>query len=457
MNTLRRTDFLPGKRRIALDHQLNGRTLTTQVRYSKDLKRYFRGNSFDLRYSSEVHAGDGLLAIPGLALLLPLAWVTGSDVYMPCLDRRYAEAAEQLQQGYREVYPGIVFGTRLLVDELVDSPANPEGSAMMFSGGLDACYTFFANRHLKPHLIQVFGTEFPCSERGFLEMTRSESSEFAAGNGAEITFIETDFRFCVDERALYHSFSRGSGRLRCTLWNGMGFAMGFLGMAAPLSAGRFNHLMLAAWAGWKKGDPKYKAKPIASAPDMDERTAWANLRTEHHGCLHRYEKIREMKDWLKGRQLRVCWRFDDPSQAGGMMNCSRCEKCARTIVGLAIAGVDPTQCGFTIDQESISYARALIEKRQLDDDYLALWWEPMHKAIPAEIEADHPCMREFLEWFRDFDLMTGQVPKPPRFSIDSLYSRCPYPLALAIRSAVFSVLGEPHWMNRVESLPPETD
>ena len=138
-----------------------------------------------------------------------------------------------------------------------------------------------------------------------------------------------------------------------------------------------------------------------------------------------------------------------------MMNCCHCEKCIRTIIALAVAGVDPAQCGFTIDPETIRAMREQFVSRRLKNAYLALWYQPMQQEIPDEIEGDCFGLREFLEWFRDFDLLKGDDLKPSPFSIGSIYSRCPYPLALAIRSTVFGILGEPHWMNRVESLPPD--
>lgn len=454
MNSARTTDYLPGKRRMLLETELHGRTLTTYVRHSRDLRRYFRDNYFSLRYSDEIHAGEGLLAIPGLALLLPLIWLTGANVRLPYLDRTFAVAAGQLQQRFSNLYPKIPFGTELEIDNLVDSPPNPEGTASMFSGGMDATYTVFANRQLNPHLVQVFGTEFPCTEAGFMEALKQKTSSFAAQHGFGCSFVETDFRSCVDERALYHTFSRRSGRLNCTLWNGMGFALGFVGIAAPLSAGRFNHLLLAAWAPQEFIDthPDYTT---ASSPSTDNRIAWSNLRVEHHGCLHRHEKVSAMKEWLEGEQLRVCWSFDDPSQVDGMMNCSHCEKCARTILALALAGIDPAQCGFTIDPANIAVMRRRLEKREMPDSYLALWWEPMQKQIPAELEGEWFGLREFLAWFRDFDLLAGREVTPSPLSMASLYTRFPYPLALAIRSLIYRVLDEPHWMNEVHKLPPE--
>lgn len=130
------SDFLPGKRHISLENELHGRTLTTRVRFSRDIRRFFRSNSFALRYSDEIHAGDGLLSIPGLALLLPVAWLAGANVSVKRLDRTYAQAADSLQRGYRDMYPGMSCGIRLEADEVVDSPSNPDGAALFFSGGL---------------------------------------------------------------------------------------------------------------------------------------------------------------------------------------------------------------------------------------------------------------------------------------------------------------------------------
>jgi hypothetical protein len=441
--------LIPGKRHILVEPRLDGKTLNTRVKVSRDLRRYFRKDRFFIRYEQEINAGQGTLSIPAVALLLPLAWLTGSRLQVRCLDRTFAAAVEALQTEYSRIYPKIAFGTELIVGELTDSPPNPEGTAMLFSGGLDATYSFFANRHLEPRLIGVFGTEFPLDNEPYLESVRRESASFANRNKVALSFIHTNVPFLFDHRAGIHKFAAVRGKVNGDLWKGMGYALGFLSMTAPLSAGRFNHLIIAAWAD-RETARNVRENPDASSPRVDEKVAWSNLRVEHHGCLHRYEKAREMRDWLPGNQVRVCWKFEKAQELGDAVNCSRCEKCARTIVALAIGGVDPRLCGFRIDEESIRYIRDRLEKGRSSRSHLSKWWEPMQRQLPDHIEGDMFGLREFMKWFRSYDL--GAVVYSPGLSrrAQKVYHRLPYGVAVAVRSLVYKLIGEPYWLNRPE-------
>lgn len=439
-------DFLPGKRLIAIEPHLDDKTLTTRIRISRDLRRYLRKSHFYLRYEQAIDTTQGVLSIPGVALLLPLAWLTGSDLHVRCLDRRFAKAAEALQRSYQAMYPKMPFGTKLIVDELVDSPPNPEASAMLFSGGLDATYTFFANRHLKPRLVQVFGTEFPVSHTKYLNWVKQESSDFARKHGVEISFVYTNFSFLFDLRAINYVFPRVRERVSGDLWKGMGYSLGFLAMTAPLSLGRFNHLIIAAWANKEHAD-RMRENPDSSSPKIDQQVAWANLRVEHHGCLHRFEKARAMKDWLPGNNLRVCWMASNVNEAANSMNCSRCEKCQRSMVALAIGGADPTQCGFRIDENTGKAIIARLTHRRPKNSHLAFWWGPMQRELPDAIEDDMFGLSEFMKWFQTCDLGNGLDPKPPLLSFDRLYAMFPYPVSRTARTLVYRVIGEPHWMN----------
>lgn len=446
---MRSESYIPGKRTIFVKPELVGNTLTTTVRVSRDLRSFFRREDFYIRYEQDIDADESVLSIPGVALLLPLAWLTGSNIHVRRLDRTFAEAAEAVQSAFRAVYPRIPFGTQVVVEELADAPPNPEGSAMLFSGGLDATYTFYAKRHLNPRLIQVFGTEFPIANTKFLDLVKKESLAFADRHGVDLSFLYTNFFYLTDHRALFHAFATVRERVNGDIWKGMGYVLGFLAMTAPLSAGRFNHLLIAAWADKERAD-RMRENPDSSSPKIDQKIAWSNLRVEHHGCMHRNQKVREMKDWLPGNNLRVCWMYDKAMEIGKAMNCSRCEKCARSIVALALGGVDPEQCGFIVYDGTIKYIQGLLAGRIYRSSHMAMWWGPLQLEIPEQIEGDMFGLRGFMEWFRAFDLGDGLDPQPSRFALKPLYRRLPWSIALAIRYFVFGIRGEPYWVNRPE-------
>jgi hypothetical protein len=139
--------------------------------------------------------------------------------------------------------------------------------------------------------------------------------------------------------------------------------------------------------------------------------------------------------------------FDKAQESEEAVNCNRCEKSARSIVALAVAGVDPRQCGFEVDEGTVRYIRMRLEKRLSRNSHMFLWWKPMQEQVPEHIEGDMFGLREFMEWFRTFDLGDGINSPLSSWSMQRVYCWFPYPVAVTIRTLIYGVLGEPNWMN----------
>ena len=436
-----RTTYLPGKATIAVEPRFHNNTLKVQVCFTRDLRRFFQASEFFVQYEDDITASDGLLGVTAVALMLPLAWLTGSDIRIDRLDRTFGQAAQALQREFSAIYPKMPFATEVIADEWIDTPPNPEGTAMLYSGGMDATYSFFANRESRPRLIQIFGTEFPLSSKKYLALLRTLSSEFAERHDVPISYVKTDSRFLLNNRCVMHRLVPLRERLSGDLWKALGYALGFLGMTAPLSAGRFDRLIIAAWANREHAD-RMRENPDCSSPRVDEKIKWSNLSVQHHGCLHRFEKARAMKEWLPGNPLRVCWSRED-LESRDRINCQRCEKCARSITALAVGGVDPNSCGFSITPDTVQFMKEFLISKEISPSNLAFWWGPMQREVPEDLEDDRFGLRDFLLWFRSLDLGDGLNPVPSRFSLDYLYHRFPYPVSMAFRSIVYGIIGEP--------------
>jgi hypothetical protein len=78
---------------------------------------------------------------------------------------------------------------------------------------------------------------------------------------------------------------------------------------------------------------------LGSHPLLDPQYGSATLRVRHDGTtMSRLDKLRLIEQWEIGLQcLRVCNQSD--SYREGSINCGRCEKCVRTMLGLAALGV----------------------------------------------------------------------------------------------------------------------
>jgi hypothetical protein len=149
-----------------------------------------------------------------------------------------------------------------------------------------------------------------------------------------------------------------------------------------------------------------------------------------------------MKDWLPGNDLRVCWNFREGLEARTAINCQRCEKCARTIVALAVGGVDPGSCGFSITADTVKFLREFLASGKMPGSHLALWWAPMQQEIPENIEGEMFGLREFLQWFRTFDLGNVEHAPRPMPPVSWLYHHVPLGVSETVRSIFYSGMGK---------------
>lgn len=118
--------------------------------------------------------------------------------------------------------------------------------------------------------------------------------------------------------------------------------------------------------------------------------------------------------------LRVCLRSQ---LSDGYLNCGRCEKCLRTIVCLAFAGIDPNNCGFKVDESTWIGMRSMWEKRKTIRG--SVQWRLLHGLLSENIKYDIEGSREFFEWFRGFDFKSTEK----NWFYTDLYNSLPYSLA----------------------------
>jgi hypothetical protein len=370
----------------------------------------------------------GVLNIPAVATVLPLAWITGADVYVDELDEGFALSMSALQAKYKEVYPTAPFRTEIKAGKLVKGDVGTEGAALLFSGGLDSTYSLYRNIAMKPRLVMILGVwDIPISDAVFQKGIVGEYSDYAQRMGLDISFIKTNALelFYVKNDEINFLWERFQGSHEGNFWDGLGFSLGHLCQAAPLSVGRFDQLIVSA--GFNKS-LTMRDHPNASSPGADESIAWANLRVKHEGPVYRHEKTLYLRDHLKSGEvkLRVCWSSPEYLKQNGLTNCGKCEKCLRTIAALTYSGVDPNRCGFNIDESSFASMRFMLEGRLLNRSSIEAWWKPLQEVLPEELNEDFHGSKSFFNWFKGVDLKERE--RKPRSSLHSLVVKLPYPV-----------------------------
>jgi hypothetical protein len=415
---------------IGVSSSLSGHKLASTVTVPKGLRKYF--NSFRLfaHYNAQLRADMSILNIPLVSTILPLAWLTGTDVHVEKLDKKYVEAMNAIKNEFKQIFPRGKFTARINVDDLVENKTQSQGTAMLFSGGVDSTYSLIKNISLKPRLIMfegVVGYQLDPSYKKHNQIVKETYSDFAGREGLDIDFVETNTCSILNDGRITHDFHkilRGS-----KLWESLQLPLVILGLPAPLSIGRFNRLLNAADSSPTADYDKY---PYASQPRINEKFAWADLRVIHDGYVDRFSKTSLINEYLKKHEyhLRVC---NDPPL--DRLNCSACEKCSRTIVPLILEGIHPNNCGFKVNRSTFESMRHNLEKKKFEG-WRGRRYKKLQDLIPREMETNLCDSRDFLMWFRNLNI--DAVQKKRNLQRD-MFNLLPYPLAVLFEAFYYSV------------------
>lgn len=147
----------------------------------------------------------------------------------------------------------------------------------------------------------------------------------AADAGVELIPIYTNIRHLCDERELWLNYFFGS----------------VLAAVGHALAPRLNLLYLAASYDLPN------LVPCASHPLLDPNFSSFDLAVRHTGvALSRLDKLRIIADWDAALQnMRVCL-----ANVADELNCGKCEKCVRTMLGLEAIGALQKTRAFAQDQ-----------------------------------------------------------------------------------------------------------
>jgi hypothetical protein len=209
----------------------------------------------------------------------------------------------------------------LAAEEEAEAEAAPQGGAIVsFSGGADACYTVY--RHVQGLAgrrnvavragLLVEGFDIPLGDPTFATAAAG-GKRLLDSVGVPLVTAATNWRELENRHRLDWTDSFGSAIVSCISLFSRGFAAG----------------MLAS------GDRYYNVRPHGSTPLTDPLLGSGAFCVRNDGAAaSRVEKVSLISQWPQAVQdLRVCWEGEHKGR-----NCSRCEKCVRTILNFRAIG-----------------------------------------------------------------------------------------------------------------------
>lgn len=213
------------------------------------------------------------------------------------------------------------------------TPRSPRRTAALLTGGVDSLATFKANRDAYPldhpdairEAILLRGVNtLDFDDDGRLHPAYARAYEeqierlHRLGREAdfELTVLDTNVRLLSPTWEVFQDVTHGAALLA----------------PAQMLRRRMTDILIGS-PGYGTGAP-----PHGSHPGLDPLYSTSAVRVHHElPFQQRLDKLRLVAAWPEGlRALDVCLRLDGPVE--GTVNCGRCHKCVRTMLGLVALG-----------------------------------------------------------------------------------------------------------------------
>jgi hypothetical protein len=389
--------------------------LRFKLLYSRSVERYFKSDTFFVKYDADIDDVDeSILYIPVISNLAPVSWAIGADLHVDRLDNAYISSLHTIKNVMKRMYPDFSCSGRLYVEHAESNRFDHNRAAQLFTAGVDSMATYARHKVEKPDIIsfRTYSQLTPPLQRRIDQ----ELAEFAQKEKVKLHLVESNLTLFIREKRLIAEYGRCLPE--ASWWASVQHGTGLLGLCAPITAamGVNNVYIGSSYSSSMKEDPW---SPWGSHKYIDDNMAWADT-VVSHDCsdLSRQEKIGVIKEYGRQRggypSLIVC----NDANRGTNLNCSACEKCYRTMAGLALGGIDPNECGFRMDcgtfeeiMKKLVYRDWSLIRKQPD------MWRDIKGAIPETITEDIYGSKAFFQWLRSEEIQGNKQPAHKLFSI----------------------------------------
>ncbi|QLG46702.1 hypothetical protein [Costertonia aggregata] len=361
-----------------IDFKDGGKRIDYKYSTSANCKKFFdKKNPFYIKYEENVSGvPESIAVIPFLCNVLPISWFGDFEIRVGEIDKGFANSVESVKKQFAEQYPNYNLGGKLSfrkeIENSINKKNNVTNTAMLFSGGVDAYATYIRYFDQSPDLITILGADMSIEDK-------TQWNDFTG-------FIENEKLLEQNQKIYIESNVRAFYTYQVELllkdigwWGKVQHGLSLIGSVAPVSylkgydtlciASSYTEQVAVAWG---------------STPDIDEKISWAGLQVKHDGYeLKRQDKVDLIANFRKEKgtafRLRVCY-----SERNTDFNCSNCEKCYRTILGLVLAGENPNNYGFAVDGTFYDEMYKVLDRGGASVGMQYFWWELMQKAKNAE-------------------------------------------------------------------------
>lgn len=387
--------------RIEYDYEIKG-----------PAKKYFDlNNKLFIEYENYniEQVPDGIAAIPLLANILPIAWLTDMDLFVDELDVNFLESIPDLLQGYKDMYPQFNFYHNITVENICDYKVQSSGKSMcFFTGGVDSTSSLINVMDESPDLVTLWGSDIKLDDQIGWETVRNSLTQVAKNYSLNNIFIKTNFRSFISYSELNNDFSKD---LNDNWWQGLQHGIGIISHVAPqVYLEKIEFIYFPASHSVKDENVKH-----ASYPTINDKMKISTAGIYHEGFeLDRQERLRNICNYKNKThekiELRVCYS----SRGGG--NCGKCEKCSRTIMGIIAEGYDPNDFDLDFSPEVYKDIKFKLKYKWYLGPTQVEFWEGIQNQF-----INNTKLLPEIEWFYiiDFDKINNNFLKKLRHTAKS--------------------------------------
>ena len=262
------------------------------------------------------------------------------------------------------------------------------------SGGVDSLACYLNRRDERPALFTIHGSDLSLDHDEGWQRIRDSVEGFSESEAVSFHAVKSNFREILLYSSLDHHFTADINRNWC---GSIQYGTGLPSLCAPIA--HMNGYEFIYQGSGYTTDPEY---PTAQ-PSFVHTLRWGKTESRITEVeMSRQDKIEYLANNFQelNGSLTVRSCFNDTTG----QNCSECEKCRRTILGLCTEGIDPNTVGYDVDQSTFESVRHDLEqgKMSLEGFRLYFWRDLRNRA--REREHVHMANSDFYEWFQSVDL-----------------------------------------------------
>lgn len=356
--------------------EMTNNEINIKYDFSPKLKKFFiKKTSFNLYYYNTISkVPKSIAVIPFISTIIPIIWLTDSTIEIDELDSDFYYCLQKVQKALDAMYPNCGFLNGRIICKKIqkNKPLYQKKSSIFYSGGVDSLSSLISVLKEKPILITIWGSDIFLNDKEGWKTAISINNEIAHTFNLENYYIKSNFREIINEEQLNAYFQN---LLNDTWWHGVEHGLALLGHVSILSYkyGIKTHYIPATYSFREKN------VTCASYPTIDENVKYCGCSIVHEGFnKNRQEKITQICNYVKKTHKKIIIR-SCYMQRNDEINCCRCEKCYRTIMGIIAEKQNPREYGFNISDKDIGVIKYKLNQ-VLENNKKAKWhWIDIQK------------------------------------------------------------------------------